>query len=749
MRHGCKPYFVVSCSDVGDISWWEWNVSLRSRAVEFVPEDWGEILRTIDDADEIVLQNAKFDVTAVESVVPDYRWPWEKTHDLLLAAHLLRSDRLKSLDALALQYLRVDIRPYEERLKKACDEARRWCRTNWPLAAITREGMRGMPSAKGTLWKNDTWLPRRIAEFREGLGHVDFDRDTPHVPDEKTGECPPLHHWWTALSEYATKDAEVTVALWPVMRNILARRNLLRIYEERRKLLRVNYEMERNGVTLSRKRQEEQEAQLRRKSIEAGEECVQIAADRGHVLDLPKTGNNGSLLDFAESPTGLNLIPFINPDASYIFGSGGSDAVAGTNDDDDLVASARAALFAKRANKPGFGKNGRLTMNKAMVEWFALAVDADEPNGPRTRFLKALKDKRKRDTALMYMAAYERFGRPAFGQHFLDALPEYGDFLRLHPSLNPVGTHTLRWSCSNPNEQNISKQEGFNLRYAFGPAPGREWWSLDAKNIELRIPAYEAGEMEMIALFERPNDPPYYGSNHMLVFHLLWPDLWDEAVKEVGIEKAGSFCKKKYASTYYQWVKNGNFAVQYGAIERDDGTGTADRAYHQKGGHRKVKAKFSRMDALNRKCIEQAQRLGYVETMPDRTVDPERGYPLWCTRTDNGKILPTVPLNYHVQGTAMQWMCKAMVRVQEYFDTINRNIRRFVAAPAFMTMQVHDELVLDLPAYGDPRVDSKRSNLPIAREVSRLMELGGDDIGIPTPTSIEYHPVSWSEGVGF
>ena len=75
-------------------------------------------------------------------------------------------------------------------------------------------------------------------------------------------------------------------------------------------------------------------------------------------------------------------------------------------------------------------------------------------------------------------------------------------------------------------------------------------------------PAYEAGEEEMISLFEKPDEPPYFGSNHLLAFDILHPDKWDRDDPE-GLLKA----KKEYASTWYQWTKNGNFAVQYGAME--------------------------------------------------------------------------------------------------------------------------------------------------------------------------------------
>jgi len=315
------------------------------------------------------------------------------------------------------------------------------------------------------------------------------------------------------------------------------------------------------------------------------------------------------------------------------------------------------------------------------------------------------------------MEGYIRFWLP------LDSDQDTG-WYRLHPSLNPTGTDTLRWSSSNPNEQNISKQEGFNLRHCFGPAPGREWWSLDAKNIELRIPAYEAGETEMVDLFERSDEPPYYGSYHMLIFNALHPDKF---------AKYGMECKQRYGSSWYQWTKNGNFAVQYGAVEA---SGTADRAYHIPGAQHRIQERFSKVANLNAKMIKFATQHGYVETMPDLTVDPTRGYPLLCTLSQWGEVLPTVPLNYHVQGTAMWWMMKAMLRCQEYLDTL---------PGCYMVMQIHDELVFDFPQ--GKGLQPWRTNMPRIRRIKSLMEESGKDLGIPTPVSLEYHPITWSEGM--
>lgn len=341
----------------------------------------------------------------------------------------------------------------------------------------------------------------------------------------------------------------------------------------------------------------------------------------------------------------------------------------------------------------------------------------------------------------------------------------------LHPSLNPTGSDTLRWSCSGFNEQNIGKQipdcqqcygregakehcetcEGrgymLNLRYPFGPAPGREWWSCDAQNIELRIPAYEAQEEEMVNIFEHPNDPPYFGSYHLLVFDVLHPELFAKHGKKV---------KELFESTWYQWVKNGNFAVGYGSVES---SGTADRAYHVPGAFRRIKGRFAKIHGsggLNDQQIDYAERCGYVETLPDKNVDPDRGYPLLCARTNYGRILPTVPLNYHVQGSAMWWMGKAMVRCYNFLRQLNNN-RQFMQAELkrwkhdlevlgfHLIAQVHDELIFDFPkGQGDKPWEY---NLPKVKHIVSEMARGGDDFGLPTPVSYKYHESTWSEGI--
>ena len=663
LHHGAAPYFVTICDQDQSITYYEWDVDPLTRMPWVPRQDIAEIQDKLDSAEEIVLQNAKFDVQALTPfLIPGWEWPWEKTWDNLLASHLVASNQPKDLTTLALIHLGVNVKPLDDALARAVKAALSLVSSSHPDWRRAKKGLPEMPSAKEKVWKFDGWVPRALA-FAEG-----YDKG---------------HEWYTVLADYANSDSSVTLPIHDQLVEEIKRRNLWDIYLERRKLVRIPYIMERHGVTVNGERLDELHEEYVAESKRAETICSNIARAYDYEIDLPKSGNNKSLSTFIFDV--MKLEPF------------------------------------KKSKK-----TGAPSIDKSTLEHYEASLPERSRPGV---FVRTLKGKRKRDTAISYLESYKRFWLPWATDEIKLSKAEREAWHILHPSLNSTGTDTLRWSSSNPNEQNISKQEGFNLRYCFGPAPGREWWSLDAKNIELRLPAYEAKETEMIALFERPDDAPYYGSYHMLVFDTLHPDKF---------AKHGKACKDVYESTWYQWTKNGNFAVQYGAMEA---SGTADRAYHIEGAQRRIQGRFNKIADLNKYWIQFANDHGYVETMPDNEVDPVRGYPLLCTRSKWGQILPTVPLNYHIQGTAMWWMMLAMIGCQEYLDEVNRKS----SGDYKMIMQVHDELVFDFPA--GTGVEPWKTNLPKVKQIQRIMEAGGDRLGLPTPVSRKYHATTWSEGI--
>lgn len=660
LYHGAEPFFVTTCTEEGEQRWWEWDVDPLTRKVTVPPGDIKEITELLNDHDEIVTQNGKFDATALLNA-GIVKIEWGKIRDTLTAGHLLASNHPHNLTHMVMYYLPgEDIQPLEMALKEAVQESRRKARSYFPDWKIAAEGLEGMPSAKSSSakdaetgepvsspWGCDYWLPREMARV------LQLAKD---------------HYWWNVLSEYSNGDSSHTMALWLRQREEIKRRGLMPIYLHMVKMPGIAWRMERNGVTVNGVELEKMVEEFSESSKKLAATCVSIAARKGYDLVMPKGGINKSLSTFCFSKEGLNL-PVV-----------------------------------KRGEK-----SGAPSLDGKCIDHYS-----DTTTGESLEFVKSLGGKRKADTAVTYMTGYKRYWLPLKGRL---------DWWILHPSCNPHGTHTLRWSFSNPNEANVSKKSGFNLRRCFGPAPGREWWSLDAQNLELRIPAFEAGEELLIEVFSNPKRPPYYGSYHLVVADLLYPELF---------KKHGKAFKVAFEDTLYQWIKNGNFAIIYGAQQE-----TADRTYHFPGAFDTIRVRFPKIALLADKQLEHARKQGWVETIPDRDICPEHGYPLICSRDIYGKVLPTVPLNYHVSGTAMQFMNKAMVRVQDQLDEWERES----GFDGFITMQVHDELVLDFPkGRGE---EPWRTNLPKLRKVQRLIEMGGDDIGVPIPCSVDYHATSW------
>lgn len=705
LHHSCRPFLIQLCSSDSPEAplYWKWKVDPLTRKPNVIREDIAEIVDWLDRADEIIFHHAKFDIRALVSVGLKWKasW-WPKVQDTLFSGHLLQSSLPRNLTDQVLFFLGIDIQPLEERLGKVINECRTIVRreySTWKIAELgeNKQPPIGMPSLKGadSLWKWDLWLGEVIADKRK-------------LPED--------HEYRTATLDYALGDVVTTLSLWLEHKRLLEERDLIPLYNERRKLIRIIYEMENRGVTVSRSRLDEMHGRLSEEAAEANILCESISKRMGFDVKLPKSGTNNSLLAFAEAKNGLNMPELLGEKANPALDGGGGRS--------------------KAVNKKGIRTpTGRLSLTDVNREACLFKLERIEPHGGRRRFIANWSRKQKRETACGFMASYtpKRFG----------ILIDAEDYIWLHPSINATGTGTLRMSSERPNEQNVSKQGEVNIRYCFGPRKGREWWALDFENLELRIPAYEAQEEEMIALFERPNDPPYFGSQHLLIAHILWQREFEECLRK------GESFKDKYKASLYQWTKNGNFAVTYGAIEE---SGTADAAYHQEGAQRKIKSRFRKLAQLNDYYVESATRTGMVHTMVDKELGV--GYPLQIPRSDWGKIIPTTPLNYHVQGTAMWCTCRSMVRCDTFLEQWNRSaegIKRIqdsviygakVRAGAFTTMQVHDELCFDFP-----RGETPNANLPAVMELKRLMGQAGEDIGVPLSVDVSYHPDNWAKSV--
>ncbi len=707
--HGAKPFLVTSCDDEGVIRYWEWDVCPLTRQ-PFIPQgDIEDIVELIDAAELIYLQNSKFDWRALQTI--GINLPWAKVRDTLVMGHLLASNHKHDLTSMCLEYLGQDIQPYEDTIEAVTKTVRAIVKKSYPQWKLAIEGLADMPSVKGSSsrdedkpWKNDMWVPRAL--IKAGVNQF--------VPE----------HWSMACSAYANADSEHTLLLGLEMERRIRENRLWAIYEHRLNLPRVACEMECFGVSAIGEYTEATIDHYEEYTAEARCGLIAIAAEYGHDLELAEGASlNDNMRQFfygsaVESCPNCKYKKVIKHWNGETISKSGICPKCSTRKRGPVavqleVTETNTLNLHVISNK----KTGNASLDKDAMQEYLTTLD-----GPALEFIQILVDKRKHDTDLSYMMSYQRFWVPIEGQ------PGY---YRIHPSLNPCATDHLRWASNSPNLQNVGKQEDetrVSVRNCFGPAPDREWWSMDFQNIELRIPAYESGEEAMIELFEKPNDPPYFGSYHNLNASIIYPDIfWPLS------EKEGAF-KKQYKSTEYQWCKNGGFALQYGCGERK-----ADSTFRRKGAYKLLKQKLPKIAALNQYYVSEAERTGYITTLPDRTVDPTRGYPILASRTEDGRVLSTTPFNYHVSGTACWCKNTAAIRCSAQLAEWRRE-----GFDGHMSLEVHDELLFDFP-----RGSSMQENLWRAMILKGLMEQSGEDLipRIPTPVSCEYHDVSWAKGV--
>jgi DNA polymerase-1 len=262
---------------------------------------------------------------------------------------------------------------------------------------------------------------------------------------------------------------------------------------------------------------------------------------------------------------------------------------------------------------------------------------------------------------------------------YTDKLPQM-----VNPATGRVHTHyaqavavTGRLSSNEPNLQNIPIRtaEGRRVREAFIALPGWRIVSADYSQIELRIMAHISGDPGMTRAFAEGQD----------IHRATASEVFGVPPAEVSSEQ------RRYAKTI-------NFGLIYGM----GAFGLAQSlGIEQKAARDYIDRYFARFAGVRRYMEEtktRAAELGYVETVFGRRLYlPE-------IRGGNGPRRAGAErqaINAPMQGTAADLIKLAMIAVQEALD------RQGLASR--MIMQVHDELVLEVP---EAELDWARAEVP-------------------------------------
>jgi DNA polymerase-1 len=237
---------------------------------------------------------------------------------------------------------------------------------------------------------------------------------------------------------------------------------------------------------------------------------------------------------------------------------------------------------------------------------------------------------------------------------------------RVHTTYAQAVAVTGRLSSNDPNLQNIPIRtaEGRRIREAFIAPPGASILSADYSQIELRIMAHISGDAGLLAAFGEGVD--VHRATASEVFGVAVPDVSSE--------------QRRYAKVI-------NFGLIYGmsafglaanlGIERGAATAYIERYFARYPGVKRY------MDETRASAAEK----GYVETLFGRRVYlPEINKP-----GPRKAAAERQAINAPMQGTAADLIKLAMIAVQETLDREARATR--------MIMQVHDELVFEVPAH--------------------------------------------------
>ena len=249
---------------------------------------------------------------------------------------------------------------------------------------------------------------------------------------------------------------------------------------------------------------------------------------------------------------------------------------------------------------------------------------------------------------------------------------EIADDGRIHTTFQNTVTATGRLSSTEPNLQNIPVRTelGSEIRKMFVPRSGWVFVDADYSQIELRVLAHIAHDQNMQAAFRSGED-----------FHTVTAS----QVFGVPVSMVTPLMRRH--------AKAVNFGIVYGISEfslaQDIGVSRREAKEYIDS----YLARFAGVRAYMHDIVQTARTQGYVETIfHRRRYIPEIKSSNFNVRSGAERIA----LNTPVQGSAADIIKLAMVRV--------RDALRDEGLQARLVLQVHDELIVECPAYEALRV---------------------------------------------
>ncbi len=236
---------------------------------------------------------------------------------------------------------------------------------------------------------------------------------------------------------------------------------------------------------------------------------------------------------------------------------------------------------------------------------------------------------------------------------------------RVHTSYHQAVAATGRLSSSDPNLQNIPirSKEGRRIREAFVAAPGFKLLAADYSQIELRLMAHLSGDERLVDAFKQGKD--VHSATAAEVFGVELDDVNTEQRRRAKAINFGLI----YGMSAFGLARQ----LTIGRAEADD---YISLYFNRYPGVKKY------MEKMRKIAAEQ----GYVETLYGRRLYlPEinsRNY-------NRRQYAERTAINAPMQGSAADLIKLAMIDVDHWLQK--------EAPDTLMILQVHDELVLEVP----------------------------------------------------
>ncbi|MBL4867370.1 MAG: DNA polymerase I [Pseudomonadales bacterium] len=250
---------------------------------------------------------------------------------------------------------------------------------------------------------------------------------------------------------------------------------------------------------------------------------------------------------------------------------------------------------------------------------------------------------------------------------YTDKLPEMIDpsTKRIHTSYHQAVAATGRLSSSDPNLQNIPvrTEEGRRIRQAFIPASDCKLVAADYSQIELRIMAHLSGDKGLLSAFSEGLD----------IHKVTASEVFGVSVEQVSTEQRRN-------------AKAVNFGLIYGmsafGLGKQLGIGRNQAQEYMDSYFQHYPGVLAYMEEIRATAAKQ----GYVETLFGRRLYlPE----INSRNVPRRQGAERTAINAPMQGTAADIIKKAMIATDEFLSRGEYKSK--------MIMQVHDELVLEVP----------------------------------------------------